>query len=76
MRWKTKRIPAPGTTKYLIKFAWLPTRCKDGSTVWLESYFQKWKVVVRDAWLHIPERGRFYMGKHPQWTLTERSTMQ
>ncbi len=39
MRWKTKRPgPRPGERRCVTRFAWLPVRCYDGVTVWLEQY--------------------------------------
>lgn len=41
MRWKPKPKPEPpedGTTKIIRRFAFLPTKMKNGTIIWLEKY--------------------------------------
>jgi hypothetical protein len=35
MRWKAKRIPKDGETRWTLIFAWIPRRCNDGYMRWL-----------------------------------------
>jgi len=53
MKWKTNPKHSLRTKKY---FAFIPIRCEDGYTVWLESYYQyerwdeqyyEWEIVKR-----------------------------
>jgi hypothetical protein len=38
MRWRTKSstVPEVGDTRTIVVFAWWPTECVGGDTVWLE----------------------------------------
>ena len=48
MRWKhtkdDRNFIQRGRTRHTKRFAWLPTKLDDGTTVWLESYWhtQRW----------------------------------
>jgi len=49
MEWYKRSIPKLGTTRWILKFAWLPTRVGKRTTVWLGKYvvhqiFTDWKV--------------------------------
>lgn len=40
MKWHNENYP-----KGIRKFAWFPTTLQGGKTVWLEYYFQRYRVV-------------------------------
>jgi hypothetical protein len=45
MRWK-KNNPNKNDTKICKKFAYFPVKLKDGYTVWLETYYIRYKYTV------------------------------
>jgi len=53
MRWeskpRSKSEPKLNDIKYEIKFAWWPTRTKDGNTIWLEKYIVKY-IYLYTMW--------------------------
>jgi len=60
MRWKhNKFIRRNGDIKIVKKFAFFPTKLKDGYTVWLEKYYvtYKWRVynsrILKDEWENV-----------------------
>ncbi len=69
MKWKTTRyVPKENDTRIVRKFAFLPTECNGGYTVWLETYDSMQKYKVKSRFSHL---GRFIV-KESKWVETER----
>lgn len=56
MKWATKPKPKDGDSRVVRSFAWLPTECDSGVTVWLRPIWlvQMWveyTFIVPNEWL-------------------------
>lgn len=52
MKWGAPRkpLPVPGSTCKMERFAYLPTRMKDGTWLWWEPYVQACFFTTRGYW--------------------------